>query len=66
MDIDAYSALIIVGGDGSIHEVLNGMLHREDKKRLPVGFIPNGTGNDMCRGLGIRDYEVALNYITKR
>jgi diacylglycerol kinase family enzyme len=58
--------VIIVGGDGSIHEVLNGMLHREDKKRLPVAFIPNGTGNDMCYGINIKDVDVALSYIIKR
>ena len=26
MEIDKYSALIAVGGDGTIHEVINGML----------------------------------------
>jgi diacylglycerol kinase family enzyme len=27
-DIDQYSALIIVGGDGTIHESLNGLMRR--------------------------------------
>lgn len=46
LDISKYSAIIAVGGDGTFHEVVNGMLHRADKKKLPVGFIPNGSGND--------------------
>lgn len=27
-DIDKYSALVLVGGDGTIHEGLNGLLRR--------------------------------------
>lgn len=49
MDIDKYSALIAVGGDGTFHEVVNGLLHRPDKKRLPIAFLPNGSGNDTLR-----------------
>jgi len=48
MDIDLYSAIFISGGDGSIHECINGMMYRQDKKTIPVGFIPNGSGNDTC------------------
>ena len=40
--------MVAVGGDGTMHEVVNGMLHRKDKKRLPIAFIPNGSGNDLC------------------
>ncbi|SDM90945.1 lipid kinase, YegS/Rv2252/BmrU family [Fictibacillus solisalsi] len=43
-------AIIIVGGDGTIHEVING-LHKKD---IPVGFLPCGSGNDVMRGLGKR------------
>jgi len=56
---------VIVGGDGSIHEVLNGMLHRSDKKRLPVALVPNGTGNDLSHSFLLRDIDMALNYIVK-
>ena len=53
LDMDKYSALLAVGGDGTFHEVVNGMLHRSDKRRLPVGFIPNGSGNDTLRAFGV-------------
>jgi diacylglycerol kinase family enzyme len=46
---------VAVGGDGTYHEVVNGMLHREDKKKIPVGFIPNGSGNDTLRSLSVID-----------
>lgn len=42
-------ALIAVGGDGTFYEVLNGM----DTKKIPLGLIPAGTGNDFARTLGI-------------
>ena len=30
LDLSKYSAIVVVGGDGSIHEVFNGMLMRKD------------------------------------
>jgi diacylglycerol kinase family enzyme len=41
------------------------MLHRTDKKKIPVAFIPNGTGNDASRALSIYDVNQALDYIVK-
>ncbi|MBT9260003.1 MAG: diacylglycerol kinase family lipid kinase [Clostridiales bacterium] len=38
-----------VGGDGTLHEIVNGMLPGE----TPLGVLPFGTGNDFARGLGI-------------
>ncbi len=36
--------LIIVGGDGSVHEVVNGILAAG--KRVPLGIVAAGSGND--------------------
>lgn len=41
------------------------MLHRTDKKKIPVAFIPNGSGNDTLRGLSVFDVNQALDYIVK-
>lgn len=41
------------GGDGTLHEVVNGMMARKDGRRVPVAFVPNGSGNDLCMALGI-------------
>jgi diacylglycerol kinase family enzyme len=30
-DLHKYSALVSVGGDGTLHEVINGMMFRADK-----------------------------------
>ena len=42
--------LVVVGGDGTANEVINGITHF-DKVRF--GMIPTGSGNDFARGLGI-------------
>ncbi|NLZ33054.1 MAG: diacylglycerol kinase family lipid kinase [Firmicutes bacterium] len=39
--------LVSVGGDGTVHEIVNGM----DLQKGTLGFIPAGTGNDFCRSL---------------
>eukprot|EP00668_Euglena_longa_P028951 GGOE01036287.1.p1 GENE.GGOE01036287.1~~GGOE01036287.1.p1 ORF type:complete len:328 (+),score=84.53 GGOE01036287.1:87-1070(+) len=44
-DFTRYCAIVVLGGDGSIHEVLNGMLVRPDGLRLPLALVPCGTGN---------------------
>jgi len=31
------------------------MLHRFDMMKIPVAFIPNGSGNDALRGLSVFD-----------
>jgi diacylglycerol kinase (ATP) len=43
--------VVAAGGDGTLHEVINGI--REAGRRVPVGIIPLGTGNDLVRTLGI-------------
>lgn len=44
----AEKKLIIVGGDGTVNEVINGIT---DFDRIALGVIPNGSGNDFVRGL---------------
>lgn len=41
--------IIIVGGDGTIHEVSNGLAYQD----IPIGIIPAGSGNDFARCIGV-------------
>lgn len=50
MDDDNIS-LIVVGGDGTANEVINGMTNFE---RVRFGTIPTGSGNDLARGLSVK------------
>ncbi len=45
------NAIIAVGGDGTLHEVANGIHHASS--HIPLGCIPAGSGNDFARGYGI-------------
>jgi len=59
--------LVAVGGDGTIHEVANGMLRALDEKAdLPVtlGLAPVGTGNDFVKVVGrMRDLSAAIDVV---
>lgn len=57
----ALQAVVAVGGDGTVHEVVNGVAAFPE---LPVGFIPSGSGNDFSRGFGgVAEPEEALERI---
>ena len=47
--------VIATGGDGSIHEVANGLLRARDAgfTQAALGIIGRGTGGDLCRTLGL-------------
>ncbi|MDN3017358.1 diacylglycerol kinase [Paenibacillus sp. BSR1-1] len=59
-----YDVVIAAGGDGTIHEVVNGLAEQEYRPKM--GIIPAGTTNDFARALHIpRDVSSAVNIITK-
>jgi diacylglycerol kinase (ATP) len=59
-----YDVVIAAGGDGTIHEVVNGLAEQDYRPRL--GILPAGTTNDFARALHIpRDIGAALDIITK-
>lgn len=43
--------VLVIGGDGTLHNVLNGL--KKNGATLPLSYIPTGTGNDFARGFGI-------------
>ncbi|WP_176555830.1 diacylglycerol/lipid kinase family protein [Virgibacillus ndiopensis] len=44
------TCVIVIGGDGTVHEVVNGM----SSLYIPLAFIPAGSGNDFARGCNIK------------
>lgn len=48
-----YDTIVAVGGDGTVHEVLNGIMRRPENDRPALGLVPTGSGNDTRRTLGV-------------
>jgi YegS/Rv2252/BmrU family lipid kinase len=57
--------LLVAGGDGSVHEALNGIMRAGGQSRL--GVIPTGTGNDFAKASAIPlDWEHATRLLAAR
>ncbi len=50
---EGYDLVVCSGGDGTLDEVVTGMMKRPEGQRLPIGYIPAGTTNDFARSLEI-------------
>jgi len=48
-----YELVVAAGGDGTVHEVLNGLMRLDEASRPTLGVIPTGSGNDTRRTLGV-------------
>lgn len=60
-DYDGIKSIVVVGGDGTANETINGFHGYQD---ILFGYIPVGSGNDLARGLGIpKDPMAALDHI---
>lgn len=61
---DGYDMVVCSGGDGTLDEVVTGMMMRPDERKIPIGYIPAGTTNDFARSLEIpRNMPEAANDI---
>ena len=58
---EGYERVVVMGGDGTVHEVVNGLMQLPPEKRPVMGIVPVGTGNDFASSLGVStDPETAL------
>jgi YegS/Rv2252/BmrU family lipid kinase len=46
-----FDLVLCCGGDGTLNETINGVLSLD--KKIPVGYIPSGSTNDLASTLGI-------------
>ena len=52
---DRYATVVALGGDGIVHEVVNGLMKLPFEKRPRFGLVPVGSGNDYARSLGMSE-----------
>ena len=48
-DATGFDTVLALGGDGVIHEVVNGLMELPEPSRPQLGVIPLGSGNDFAR-----------------
>lgn len=54
------------GGDGTVHEVANGLLSVPEEERPALGVLPVGTGNDFAKLLSGRTIDSAVSALAGR
>ena len=52
--IDGYETIVAMGGDGTAHEVVNGLMRLPKEQRPRLGVVPIGSGNDFAYSSGIQ------------
>lgn len=50
---DGYELVISAGGDGTVHEVINGLMQLSPERRPRLGVLPMGSGNDFAHAIGM-------------
>lgn len=50
---EGYDMVIAMGGDGTVHEVMNGLMQVPADKRPILGVVPIGSGNDFAYSVGL-------------
>ena len=60
-----YRRFLAVGGDGTAHEVINGIFQRPQGTRVELGFLPLGRGNSFLRDFTTRGAEASLQALVE-
>ena len=66
--VDGYDVVVAVGGDGTVNEVVNGILQSQEEKLgdAVLGVLPVGRGNDFCFASGIPlDFKAACQTLAR-
>jgi YegS/Rv2252/BmrU family lipid kinase len=50
---EGFKKVVAVGGDGTVHEVINGLMQVPEDKRPVFGIVPVGSGNDFAHQIGM-------------
>ena len=62
---DPTAVVLVIGGDGTLNDVLNGLLQFKRDVKLPIAYIPTGSGNDFARGINLGTAEQAVSHLKR-
>ncbi|MFA6617503.1 MAG: diacylglycerol kinase family protein [Candidatus Neomarinimicrobiota bacterium] len=66
IDLNACDLVLSVGGDGTAHEVLNGLMQNTSSDKHPLfGLIPVGTGNSFAQDLNFKNWKDGIKAISE-
>ncbi len=71
-NLENYDAVIAAGGDGTVFDVVNGLLKYHKETKITVGIIPVGTGNSLSNDIKTNNnsleafIEIIANKTTKK
>ncbi|KAJ3062650.1 hypothetical protein HDU98_001477 [Podochytrium sp. JEL0797] len=57
--------LVVLGGDGTLHDVLNGAKDANSKNRIHVAVVPTGSGNALATTMLFRDIPHAIESVVR-
>ena len=65
---NGYETVVVVGGDGALQDVVNGIMSSPNRSSVAMGIVPYGIANDYARfwGLSPFDYKGAIDSIMTR
>jgi YegS/Rv2252/BmrU family lipid kinase len=61
---EGFDTVVAIGGDGTVHEVVNGLMRIPAERRPLLGIVPVGSGNDFAASIPIKtDVEEAMHRV---
>jgi diacylglycerol kinase (ATP) len=52
---EGYKTVVALGGDGTVHEIINGLMRIPAERRPRLAMVPIGSGNDFAGGSQLAD-----------
>ena len=63
---NGFQKIVAVGGDGTLNEVVNGIMKSGSEKSIHLGLIPEGGGNDFARNFKLsNNIDKAIDLLKK-
>jgi len=62
--LEGYDVIAALGGDGTVHEIVNGLMRIPAENRPTLAAVPLGSGNDFSSNVGVQqDVDVAMERV---